>query len=593
MSLKMVFTILLLNYSVFLFADETLDTIEVTTDKEFSKFTFGSHDVVSDYELETTTDSTLTSSLKKIPGVYMVQDGGPGGRTTFFIRGTESRHVSFTLDGLKLNDPSNIDRQFDSAFFTSPHLKVIQLHKGPQAVLLGSDAIGGLFDLQTRKGEGAPETRLMLNAGSFGTADASLSSDWKKKNHQGTVTWNSMRTDGLSRLNKKRFDASERDGADITQITSSSRHQWQENWQSDFLASFLRGQNELDGFTDDNSHDKSRNDQYILQQKTQKKIDSRSAISIRNGFNRHQRDYDQLAFGKNSYQGELLQNELLYKTESNDFSTLSGLATDHESLKSTGIQKSFELHSLFLQTLTRKGNWALQAGGRADQHSRYGFFPTGSTGLLHQHLNLKNSLQYSQGFKSPTLYQLYDPLFGNKNLNPETNHSWEWKTEYGDKKGLTSLALFQNRLSNIVNWSNGRYQNQGSFIAEGFELGVQKTVHDFEMRSSFTHQNFRREETPVLRRPMNMASLEASYFFQDKAEAYINGRWFDERKDFNENGQVVKLVGYETFDVGFKWFQGKSDYGIQIVNITNRLYEMTYGYSVMPRSLFLHYGLKF
>ena len=97
---------------------ENLDTIEVTSRKDISAFTFSQSERVSTRDLETNGTGLVSSLLDKTPGIISNQNGGPGGRVSFFLRGTESRHVAFTLDGLKLNDPSNTDRQFDSAFFT-------------------------------------------------------------------------------------------------------------------------------------------------------------------------------------------------------------------------------------------------------------------------------------------------------------------------------------------------------------------------------------------------------------------------------------------------------------------------------------------
>src|SRR5690606_33547328 len=132
----------------------------------------------------------------------------------------ESRHVSFALDGMKINDSSNVDRQFDAAFFPTTFIKEIAIHKSPQAVLYGSDAMGGVVEMSTRKGENAPENRLSISAGSFGTIHSSLSGDWKTKKSQGTLSTSRYHSDGISRLNKKRWQASERDASDITHISS-------------------------------------------------------------------------------------------------------------------------------------------------------------------------------------------------------------------------------------------------------------------------------------------------------------------------------------------------------------------------------------
>lgn len=571
----------------YVFADD-LAAIEVKAEKRSTRFGLNDTTIIS---IEEKRDSTLAPLLESVSGTVVTQDGGPGGRTSFFIRGTEARHVSFTLDGLRLNDSSNTDRQFDSAFFTSAFLSDVEVHKGPSPVLFGSDALGGQVEMRSRKGENAPEARIDVNAGSFGTIDTSLGKDWKKNGHQGTLTFSRFHTDGISRLNRKRFKAKEKDAADITQITSSSRHKWQKKWESDFLASYVHGKNELDGMTSDNSKDRSKNDQYVLQQKTHYKLNTSTALSLRNGLNRHQREITTLASGRDRYNGNYYQNEFLYQKEFKRLEVMSGVGTEKESLKNMTLDKSLELHSLFLQGLVKTNYLKYQLGGRWDHHSRYGDFQTGSVGASYFQGENEIGIQYAQGFKAPSVYQLYGPsLFGfpvgNKHLVPERNHNLELnlKTQY------LNVSFFQNRLKNLITYTNG-YQNQGDFIAEGIEVAGKVRNEDWQFSSSFTHQEFKKAEEAVLRRPKNSAQAKQSYFFK-KIELFVRGKWFDARKDKNPQGQVVKLSSYEVVDVGAKYSFSQSDIGVQVLNIFDRGYENLYGQSVMPLSVFFHYGVR-
>ncbi len=571
---------------------EDLDAIQVTGTKDASQFHLGSSQRVSTVESRPSVP-TINPLLESIPGLVSSQNGGLGGRVSYFIRGTESRHIAFTLDGLKLNDPSNIDRQFDSAFFTSPILSEATVFKGPQSVLFGSDAMGGLVSMRTRRGENAPETRLNLTAGSFGTYSSFLARDWKTQNHNGTLTAGKIISSGFSRLNKKRFNAKEKDSADITNTTSSSEHRWKERWQTDLLFSYTHGKSELDGNSDDNSHDHSVSDQYLAQQKTSYALDKKTALSLRNGLNRHQRYSNQLSLGKSTFQGRILQNEFLFQKEISHYSVSSGISTEHEDLESQSLSRSFDLHSFFLQNLYKKDDWSIQGGVRAENHTRYGNFTTGSTGLSYLPGIHTFSLQYSQGFKAPGLYQLYAPApLGNKELVPERNHSWEAGWTSKNNSWETGLSFFQNNLSNLITYSSNGYRNQGNFIAEGVELSGKYAFSKFLVSSGFTHQQFREVETVVLRRPYNMANLNFSYFMTEASELFTKLRWFDSRKDL---GPVhnEKLNGFETVDLGARYVKNRDEYGIQLTNLFNREYEELYGYTVMPRSLFLNYGRKF
>jgi len=578
-------------------ASVSLEQIEVVAEKEVSDFSFTRSRKIPVHKLEAETIGTLSQVLDDEPSLILNQNGGPGSRVSFFLRGTESRHVAFTLDGMKINDPSNTDRQFDAAFFTLPFLKEVQVHKGPQAVLYGSDAMGGLIELRSRKGENAPETRFGIRGGSFNTTETYLSSDWKISKHEGTFTANRFLTEGISRLNEKRFQAKEKDASEISQFTSSSSHAWSGQVSTELLGSYLRGKNELDVGTDDNAHDESTNDQYVLQQKTELRLSERNAVSLRNGFNRHQRYIDTLSRGVETFDGNLMQNEILHKFQEEKIQLLSGLSTEHEDFRTTQAEvRSFDLHSLFLQSALTSGDFKFQAGGRAETHTRYGEFFTGSAGLAYELEQSIITLQYSQGFKAPSLYQLHGP-FGNDALIPEVNHSWEASWTIFNEQSQLEATLFQNRLSNLITYSftEARYFNQGRFIAEGLEISNKYRQDSVEIQAGYTYQQFRKEEETVLRRPQNSLQGGIAFFPTEASEVSLKGRWFSSRKDFNSVGGIAKLNGFETFDLGARYYFASRDMdaGLQLLNLLDREYEELFGYSVMPRSLFAHVGITF
>lgn len=582
-----------------------LEPIEVRAQKSVSAFNFSKPEVINSTQLESDPLGLTSNQLIQSPGIISSQNGGPGGRVTFFIRGTESSHVAFTLDGLKLNDTSNVDRQFDSAFFSSPFLSEVQIHKGPQAVLYGSDSLGGLIEMTTRKGEEPGETRVSFNGGSFGTVASSIGHDWGNKKNRGTFTAYRFHSDGISRLNKKRFKATERDSTDTTQISSSSSHYLSDAIDTDFLFSYNRGDNELDANTSDNSKDMSRSDQYLLQQKTNIKINKTSAFSIRNGLNRNDRWIDNEFMGVNSetsFTGNLYQNESLFRYDDRKFSLLSGLLVEHEKMDGSGVNRNFLLHSLFSQGAYQFSHVKIYGGARAEKHSRYGDFYTGSGGA--SLIVLKNTFfaQYSQGFKAPSLYQLYAPSFpgfpvGNKDLVPEINHSWEAGWSRAQKNYDANISLFQNRLSNLINYTSAQgYFNQSRFIAEGIEVSGKYKQRTYHLFSSFIHQQFRKEESDIIGRPLNSLKAGVAFFPTDSSEISFKGRWFSSRKGADPStspATAIKLNGYEAFDLGFKYIYTQVELGIEILNVLNREYEELYGYGVMPRSVFGHIGLRF
>jgi vitamin B12 transporter len=599
-----IYVVLALFFFGHVYAEEIyeLERIQVSAKKRVSDFNFSQSVNVSTPQLDSQALGQITPLLSAVPGVIASQNGGPGSRASYFIRGTESRHVAFVLDGMKINDASNVDRQFDSAFMSSPFLKEIEVYKGPQAVLFGSDAMGGLVEMTSRKGENAPETRVNINGGSFGTISSSISNDWGAERHRGTITGYRFHTGGISRLNKKRFHATEKDSTDTTQLTSSSSHFWNSKLDSDFLFSFLRGENELDGNSTDNSQDRSLNDQLVAQQKTNFRLNQSSAISLRSGVNQHKRTIHTLSSGtvrEYLYQGSLIQNEALYKYEKESFNLLGGLASEHEQVQVSQLDRGFDLFSIFLQSAYRISQLKFFGGVRAEKHTRYGNFMTGSGGVAFVRGHHTFFTQYSQGFKAPSLYQLYGPSYpgytvGNSQLVPEVNHSFEGGWYFHNELFDSTVTYFQNRLSNLITYVETQgYFNQSRFTAEGLELsGVMKQKY-FHLSSSFTHQGFRNQESAVIGRPLNSLMTGIALFPNENSEISLKGRWFTARKGQKDLNSVVKLNGYEAFDLGYRYFFSNIELGFQVLNLMNREYEELYGYSVMPRSIFVHSGFRF
>jgi vitamin B12 transporter len=95
---------------------------------------------------------TVPDALSLVPGLNVVQSGGPGGQTSVFIRGTNSNHVKVLIDGIDVSDPSNPNQSFDFGQLLTGDIARIEVLRGPQSGLYGSDAIGGVISVTTKQG---------------------------------------------------------------------------------------------------------------------------------------------------------------------------------------------------------------------------------------------------------------------------------------------------------------------------------------------------------------------------------------------------------------------------------------------------------
>ncbi len=112
---------------------------------------------------------TLPEVLQDVPGLNVVQTGGPGGATAVFMRGTNADHTKVLIDGIDVNDPSSPDGAFDFSQILAADIARVEVLRGPQSGLYGSDAIGGVINIITKKGSGPAQFHASIEGGSFAT----------------------------------------------------------------------------------------------------------------------------------------------------------------------------------------------------------------------------------------------------------------------------------------------------------------------------------------------------------------------------------------------------------------------------------------
>jgi vitamin B12 transporter len=127
--------------------------------------------VITANDIATQQRLTVPDALATVPGLNVVQTGGPGGQTSVFIRGTNSNHVKVIIDGIEMSDPSNPNESFDFGQLLTGDIERIEVLRGPQSGLYGADALGGVIVITTKSGNGPPKLTMSAEGGSFGTTN--------------------------------------------------------------------------------------------------------------------------------------------------------------------------------------------------------------------------------------------------------------------------------------------------------------------------------------------------------------------------------------------------------------------------------------
>ena len=575
-------------------ASETLDAIDVTT-RSAPLLRYTEAPVWHASEQAMQEAATPQEVLAKAPGVMFTQNGGAGGRGAFYLRGSESRHTVVLTDGMRLNDPSITDRQYDTAFLFTPFFQDVWLLRGPAPVLYGGDATAGVIELVPRRGRDPRESVLGLGAGSFDTAQGFALQDWGRGNHQGSVGVSHLRTRGFSRLNRRRHGAREADGAETTQLFQASRHRWTDRLTTDALVYGLVGEAEFDGLTGDND-DRTFNRQGTLVQTTRG-----TAMGgewwLRTGYVGQERQLR--GTSDLHYRGEGRQAQLGVSHERGAWTVTLGAGAEQERLAMAGLNAGNDVAHAFVLPRWRQGALSLEAGVRGEQHQRYGGFAAGEATARWVRGGIVTHAKVARGYKSPSLYQLYAPAVGfaggNADLLPERNLSQEagvaWKGA-----GEASVTAFRQDYTSLIDYtpSGARgYANQGSLRVRGLEAEVLSPEHSWgQVTLTGTWLAFSRYDTTPLRRPPYL--FNAGWRGEWGAwGAEMGLRLVGGRRDQGAT-RIERLAPYELLSALVRWSPDeRQSWLVRLGNLTDREYEDVWGYGVAPLNASLQWLGRF
>jgi len=125
--------------------------------------------VITAEDIAARQERSLPDILKDVPGLNIVRTGGPGGQTVVFMRGTNSNHTKVLVDGIDVSDPSSSNASFDFSQVLTQDIERVEVLRGPQSGLYGSDAIGGVINIITKSGQGPAQFQASAEGGSFET----------------------------------------------------------------------------------------------------------------------------------------------------------------------------------------------------------------------------------------------------------------------------------------------------------------------------------------------------------------------------------------------------------------------------------------
>jgi len=574
------------------------DDVDIITQEEIKKYGF----------------TSVADVLKYVAGVHISSNGGFGQTASVYMLGLPTKHILVMIDGVPINDPSSVDSQANFAYIDLNNVERIEVLKGAQGALYGSEAIAGVINIITKKPQTGVHGSAHVEAGSFKTKKYGATLSTKTENYSLKVSHNVVDTDG--------FTAQAPKGEDISAFENDAYTNKTTNVQ---LGLNLNDSNSIDlayTYIDANAEYDTYQNPNALANSTTK--DSFASVN----FN-HIDSYNELnayvkrsvfkrefitAFGNAPFDGQVdeygINSKIPYGIE--DFILIG---TDYKNFAHTNnINKEFNNQGFFA---TNNNTFEGMMGGttivteslRYDTYSTFENEFTGKIGLKHIHENIKglvSSVNYGTAYTVPTLYQLYAPAFtfngftspvGNENLNPETTKSFDATLAYKD----FSVTYFNNKIDNLIEYTNGYNNVEGTSQISGIEVAYTTEILS-NLNLSMNYTNLLKAEDKngkqLKRRATNTFKTALDYYGIENLHLGADLEYVGSRTDiiFNpdyttsdaETGKYTVV----NMSADYQVTQAFQVYG-KIVNLTDEKYQTVYGYATSPRAFYAGVRAKF
>jgi vitamin B12 transporter len=543
----------------------------------------------------------VADMLRGIQGVDVAQSGGPGQQTSVFMRGANSEHTLVLIDGVKANDPNSPNGAYDFSRLTTDNIERIEVLRGNESVLYGSNAIGGVINIITKKGIGAPSAWASAEGGSYDTYK--VASGVLGKINETSFSFDASRfgTGGIAEFDKTEGAASHHDGYDYSNFSGRVDGKINE-WLS--ASSSMRYNDSRTTYDEDLGV--VPDTFYLANNFIHAKEfawNGTGIVSLLNGtwkqefsanyYSLH-RNIDDQVYGSIFYHGERVELSWLNHIKLAELNTLTLGAETNQEIANTNNDNDGahdqRINGYFVQEqigITK--DFYTTIGARLDDNNQFGNKATYRIAQVYTVPETKTQFKasYGTGFKAPSLFQLYDTYSGNLALKPETSTGYDIGFEQPLLKDHLRVGstFFHTNFTNLITFGPApTFQNININAARvnGVENFVQWTpLPSLSLKAQYTYTDAYDAGTglELLRRAKNKASLDADYTFLERGRAGVNIIFNGTRSDSDFYGSRIALPNSATTNLTGSWQLTDSIqlFG-RIDNLFDKQYENVYGF---------------
>ncbi len=551
--------------------------------------------------------SEISDILRNIAGVAANRSGPVGGLTQIRMRGSEGNHVLVLIDGVEAGNPNT--GEFNFANLRAKDVVRIEILRGEQSALWGSDAIGGVINIITKSGNSDKAYNISLEAGSFNSLEGQLSAVIPVKKARLSVNGNIFRTDGIDVSGL----GGEKDGAKSKTMNIGLNNI---NLGGVILSAKYSGAYSLSGFDSDTDFDgRLNNTGAELQSDTKlaRITASFDFAGLRNKLNLASTDNKQQTTGtgfRNDTKGNRLQAswlvgkqwganniDFLAEIETEEFANFGGVgALQNQTHKITNKSIAFDY----------RFNTALDINlsARADFNDRFNNSQTWRIGAAYDLADFGGRFRASvgTGVKNPSMSELFgffpNSFTPNSNLKPEK--SLGYNIGYSQKIGGFNLGIdyFSSELQDEIytifnpNFTSSVSNRQTKSKRQGVEVEINGTIGALDIRTSASFLDAKENGIQEIRRPEFLASANINYKISERANLNINAQHNGSQYDMDfAIFSPVKLEAYTLLGANLQYkINDFLTFSLRGENLLDENYQEVVGYNSQSRAIYA--GIK-
>ncbi len=483
-----------------------------------------------------------------------------------------------------MNLTSESSNLYDFANFPADGIERIEVLRGPQSTLYGSDAMAGVVNIITKKGSGKPTLTLSGEGGSFNTFKGALGLTGNFKNLNYNLSFGRTQSDGFSAAGEN-YGNTENDGYNGNNFSSRIGYDFNKNSGINFFLRYLKAKTDLDQgggeFKDDPTYKYNLEETGIRAEGFANLFDGLWEMKLGGSYIRNVRkyNYDSTLFNPISsnsfYDGRKYKLDLQnnFNLPANNIITF-GVETETDqastmfySLSSFGpyenILPKSEVNTtgVYLQDQFKLANsFFATVGIRYDYHNKFGgaFTYRIAPAYIFWETGTKIKATIATSFKAPSIFYLFDPFFGNENLNPEKSFGWDVGIEqfFMADRFTFGLTYFNNDYKDLIGLNeNFKSFNIDKVRTDGVEFFISTNpAKKLYLKAAYTYTNAKNKSensvdfnNSLLRRPKTKIAYLVNYSFNGKTNANLEIIYMSERDDKDFSSFPAKKVALEAY----------------------------------------------